>query len=201
MEDTALLTDDEIVALCAADGRPWPLNLPTVDPSAEDLAKAGIRGMRSLMVRRLAGSDAERPGVRPHQFIARDISAFLDARDRIGAYIAPASEHTTMGGAAITAARSGDDWVLDTVTAAGVHAVRRASAEEAISTVLSLAESAYAGTLFPDEESTAWLCVVRFGSDAENLIAVSAGEASGTVDGALIDSWDPASIRGLFTGS
>lgn len=41
--------------------------------------------MRSLMVRRLAGGDAERPGVRPHEMIARDVAAFLDATERVGA--------------------------------------------------------------------------------------------------------------------
>ncbi|MBN3459867.1 hypothetical protein JNN96_38240 [Mycobacterium sp. DSM 3803] len=199
MEDTALLTDDEIVALCAADGRPWPLSLMTVDPTTDEMSRAGIRGMRSLLVRRLAGGNADKPGVRPHELIARDVSAFLNATERIGAYIAPASDHSVLGGSAVTAARTPDGWVLDTSTAAGVHALRTATAEEAADAVLALAESAYGGALFADaEDRDEWVCVVRFGNSDENLIAVASGSVSGTVDGSAVTAWDPGFVRGLF---
>lgn len=202
MEDTALLTDDEIVALCAADGRPWPLSLMTVDPTTEELTRAGIRGMRSLLVRRLAGGNADKPGVRPHELIARDISAFLDATERVGAYIAPASDHSILGGGAVTAARKGDGWVLDTSTAAGVHALRTATATEAADAVLALADSAYSGSLFKDLDANGeWVCVIRFGDDAANTIALASGSVSGTVNGATITAWDPGFIRGLFPTS
>ncbi|CAM3656785.1 hypothetical protein H7J08_08520 [Mycobacterium frederiksbergense] len=200
MEDTALLTDDEIVALCAADGRPWPLNLTTVEPTAEDLTRAGVRGMRSLLVRRLAGGNADAPGVRPHEWIARDVSAFLGATERVGAYVAPASDHSTLGGAAVSAARADDVWVLDTSTAAGVHALRIATAHEAADAVLALAESAYSGSLFENADAQ-WVCVVRFGASAQNTIAVASGSVTGTVDGAPVTSWDPDYVRSLFVTS
>ena len=158
MEETAVLTD-EIVALCAADGRPWPIGLVTVEPTVEELSGAGMRGMGSLMVRRLAGGDADKPGVRPHEMIARDVAAFLDATDRVGAYIAPASDHSVLGGAAVTAARTPNGWMVDTATASGVHALRAASAEEANNVVLELAEKADSGELFVDTaEASAWVC-------------------------------------------
>lgn len=199
MEDTALLTDDEIVALCAADGRPWPLSLMTVDPTTEELTRAGIRGMRSLLVRRLASGNADKPGVRPHEMILRDISAFLDATERVGAYIAPASDHSVLGGAAVTAARAEDGWVLDTSTAAGVHALRTATADEAANVVLALAESAYSGALFDAAEADHdWVCVIRFGDGAANTIALSSGSVSGSVNGSAVTAWDPVFVRGLF---
>ena len=199
MEDTALLTDDEIVALCAVDGRPWPIGLTTVEPTAEDLARAGIRGLRSLMVRRLAGTDAEAPGVRPHQLIARDVAAFLDATERIGAYIAPMEDPDTIGGATVTAARAAEGWIVDTATAAGVHALRGATDTEAADAVLGLAEKAYGGELFDDPaEAARWVCVVRFGVGAGNVVVLSPGSASGTVDGAATTRWDPAALRRAF---
>lgn len=199
MEDTALLTDDEIVALCAADGRPWPLSLMTVEPTTEELTRAGVRGMRSLLVRRLAGGNADKPGVRPHELIARDVSAFLDATVRVGAYIAPASDHSVLGGAAVTAARTANGWVLDTSTAAGVHALRTATADEAADAVLSMAESAYSGALFdPDEAGRDWVCVVRFGDDATDTIALTSGSVTGSVNGSEVTAWDPNVVRGLF---
>lgn len=199
MEDTALLTDDEIVALCVADGRPWPLSLATVEPTAAELTRAGVRGMRSLLVRRLAGGDAEASGVRPHEWIARDVSAFVGATERIGAYVAPTADHSTLGGAAVSAAQTADGWVLDTSTAAGVHALRAVSAEEAADAVLALAESAYSGSLFANaDDESVWVCVIRFGSDAQNTVALASGSVSGTVDGAAVTAWDPALVRALF---
>lgn len=200
MEDTALLTDDEIVALCAADGRPWPLSLTTVEPTIEEFTRAGVRGMRSLLVRRLAGGNAEADGVRPHELIARDVASFLGASERVGAYIAPVSDYSMLAGAAITAARTSDGWVLDTSTAAGVHALRTVSADEAADAVLAFAQSAYSGELFGGSDASApWVCVVRFGRDAQNHIILSPGAASGAVDGVEVTQWDADLARGLFS--
>lgn len=199
MEETALLTDDEIVALCAADGRPWPLGLATVECTVAELSRAGMRGMRSLMVRRLAGSDADKPGVRPHQLIARDVSAFLDATERIGAYIAPADDPGVLGGASVTAARTPDGWVLDTATAAGVHALRTSTAAEAADAVLQLAEKTYRSELFADsEEASKWICVLRSGPESQHVLTLGPGTATGVVGGAQVDAWDADLVRGLF---
>ena len=199
MDDVALLTDDEIVALCAADGRPWPIGLNTVETTAEELSRAGMRGMRSLMVRRLAGGDAEAEGVRPHEMIARDVAAFLDATDRVGAYMARASDPAVLGGAAITAARTDTGWILDTATAAGVHALRQASTEEATVAVLDIAEQIYEGTLFTeDSDRAAWVCVLRFGSDAQNNLTIGHQSVIGEVNGAPVNRWDKQLVLDAF---
>lgn len=188
MDDAALLTDDEIVALCAVDGRPWPVGLTTVGTSAEELSQAGMRGMRSLMVRRLAAVPSDGSGARPHEDILRDVAGFLDAPRRIGAYVAPAQEHAVLAGASVTAAQTRGGWLLDTATAAGVHALRRASADEAAAAITEVAEKARSGKLFnhaPDPN--AWVCVVRLGPD--EVIALSGSGA---------DGWDPARIKDAF---
>lgn len=194
MDDTALLTDDEIVAICASDGRPWPFGLPTVETTTDDLTRAGMRGMRSLMVRHLAHRDAGRPGMHPHKTIVDTVGAFLDANERVGAYIAPASDHAALGGASVTTARTEDGWVVDTSTAAGIHALRLTSADDAAAAVLALVEHSYSGTIFTD--SSSWVCVVTFG--AENCIVIGPRSVSGLVDGSPVDSWSPDLIRGIF---
>ncbi|OBF29137.1 hypothetical protein [Mycobacterium sp. ACS4331] len=199
MEETALLTDDEIVALCVADGRPWPLGLPTVTATSDELTRAGVRGMRSLMVRRLAGGDAAQPGVRPHELIAQDVAAFLDATVRIGAYLAPAANHTALGGASVTAARTQDGWVVDSTTAAGVHALRAATGDEAAEAVIELAEKTYRGDFFADTAAGAkWACVVRLGTHADDRLVLGRERISGTVCGAAVIEWDAQLIRTAF---
>jgi hypothetical protein len=199
MEDTALLTDDEIVALCVADGRPWPVGLPTVETTSQALAQAGMRGMRSLMVRRLAGADADRAGVRPHEMIARDVAAFLDAPMRISAHLAPADNPSVLGGASVTAAQSPPGWVVDSATAAGVHALRGASSEEAAAMIVELADRTHSGEFFDSsEESSGWTCVVQLGSGPQNRIVVGPGTVSGSVDGAEVRQWDPRIVHAAF---
>ncbi|MEW5808619.1 MAG: hypothetical protein AB1925_04120 [Actinomycetota bacterium] len=165
MTDTVLLTDDEIVAVCAVDGRPWPLGLMTVEPTAVEMAKAGMRGMRSLLVRRYADQgSADAPAVMD-TVVARYVAAFLDADRRVGAYVAPSSDPVTLGGASVTAVRSGEDWLLDSTTAAGVHALRMASADEAVEAILGLVDKAEQDELFAEAEDPArWICVAALNS-------------------------------------
>jgi len=191
MDEAALLTDDEIVALCAVDGRPWPLGLITVGATTAEMVAAGMRGMRSLLVRQLATEAADGSGVRPHESLARDVVGFLDATRRVGAYVAPASDHSVLAGAAVTAAQTSDGWLLDTVTAAGVHALRRASADESAGAIVELVEQAYSGTFFDSaDDPTAWVCVVRYGQDPAEVIAVGKGSPA--------HGWDASLIRDVF---
>ena len=165
MTGTVLLTDDEIVAVCAVDGRPWPLGLMTVEPTAVEMAKAGMRGMRSLLVRRYAAQGtAETPPVMD-TLVARYVAAFLDTDRRVGAYVAPSSDPVTLGGASVTAVRSGEDWLLDAATAAGVHSLRTVSAEGVVEALLGLVERAEAGQLFSGaDDPTRWVCVAALDS-------------------------------------
>jgi len=191
MDEAALLTDDEIVALCAVVGRPWPVGLITVGATTEEMVAAGRRGMRSLLVRQLASEAADGSGVRPHEILTRDVMGFLDATRRVGVYIAPASDHSVLAGAAVTAAQTSGGWLLDTVTAAGVHALRRASTDESAGAVIELAKQAYSGTLFSSaDDPAAWVCVVRYGQGSTEVIAVGKGSPE--------HGWDPSLIHDVF---
>lgn len=176
-DDVVLLTDDEVVALCAIGGRAWPLGLITVGSSPEDVTQAGLRGARSLAVRKLMTQSAD--GTRsPEPSLAREVAAFADAADRIAAHIAPAADHNFLAGASVTAARTADDWLLDAATADGVHALRRQSADEAATAIVDFVEAVL------DAARDGVVCVVRSGQDAT---AVSDRSA-----------WNPEAVREAF---
>jgi hypothetical protein len=40
------------------------------------------------------------------------------------------------------------------------------------------------------DDRSSWVCVIRYGPEAQNLIAVGNGSVSGVVDGSPVDSWD-----------
>jgi hypothetical protein len=123
-----LLTDDEVIALAAVLGRPWPTGLATVESAPEALQEAGIRGIRSLAVRGLlTGDPTTESGFVIHPELEAAVVGFLTAARHIGAYLAPADEPDRLAGASITAASSGSDWWLVSTTAQGVHGIRPAS--------------------------------------------------------------------------
>jgi hypothetical protein len=140
MNEAVLLTDDELVALCIIDGRPWPLGLTTVGTASEALTQAGLRGVRSLVVRRLL-TDSNGTVGRPDPTVAQEVSAFIGAEKRVGAHIATAADPSVLAGASVNAALTPDGWLLDTVTADGIHALRRVSAEAAATTVIDFVEA------------------------------------------------------------
>ncbi len=176
-DDVVLLTDDEVVALCAIDGRPWPLGLLTVGSSPDDLTQAGLRGVRSLLVRKLMTRSTD--GTRsPHPLLVREVAAFIAATDRVAAHIAPAAGHDILAGASVTAARTADGWLTDAATADGVHSLRRVSADEACTAVVDFVEAAL------DEARGGMVCVVRRGPAGRDAIVVSQRSA-----------WNPDVVR------
>jgi hypothetical protein len=183
VDEPVLLTDDEIVALSAVDGRPWPLGLITVGGTADELTQAGLRGIRSLAVRRLI-ADATEGDRRPDPALARDVAAFISAQHRVGAHIAPAASVDVLAGASITAARITDGWLLDTATADGVHALRRVSPEEAESAVIDFVEAVIG------EARAGLVCVLRYGRSGENATVVSDQSA-----------WNPTQVRDAFAAA
>jgi hypothetical protein len=166
VDEPVLLTEDEIVALSAVDGRPWPLGLITVGSTADELTQAGLRGIRSLSVRRLIADSAEGQR-RPDPDLSGEVAAFISAEERVGAHIAPAANPDVLAGASITAAHTTDGWLLDAATADGVHALRRVSSDEAQTAVVDFVEAAI------DEARLGVTCVLRHGADGENATVVA----------------------------
>jgi hypothetical protein len=114
------LTDDELVALAVDRGRPWPTPLPTVNlEDAKEIQRSALRGLRSLGVRgglrdgelippldEVAAATASQPGL----LLYRGDEAG-DPRPGSGLGIA-------------VVALPGSSWLLDEVSASGVHLLR-----------------------------------------------------------------------------
>jgi hypothetical protein len=111
-----LLTDDEIVAVAADAGTPWPSRLPTVDVSDDAaLTAAAQRGWRSLSVREL--SSAPVPIDRLHPIFT--------ARPIVETYLADDQLVRLDGATASIYYRTPDqEWIVEVTTAIGVHAYR-----------------------------------------------------------------------------
>jgi hypothetical protein len=175
MDEAMLLTDDEMVALCIIDGRPWPLGLMTVGTTSDELTQAGLRGVRSLLVRRLLtgskGADAL-----PDPTVAREVAAFIGAETRVGAHVALAADRSVLAGASVNAALTADGWLLDTATADGIHALRRVSADDAAATVIDFVEAVHAS----------------HDGGGQDVVA------SIVVAGSPVQEWNPALIREAF---
>jgi hypothetical protein len=179
MISSLLLTDDEVIALAAVVGRPWPIGLATVASTAEALREAGVRGVRSLAVRGLlAANPTSEPTHVIHPELEALVVGFLAAPSHVGAYLAPADEPDRLAGASITAARSDSDWLMVSTTAQGVHGIRPASQTEVLDAVAELAEKTHDGTLLSGStDAAAYSCVIRWG-DGEDQRLVVAGRGS-----------------------
>lgn len=190
MAQGILLTDDEIVALAALLGRPWPTGLATVAATADELTRAGMRGVRSLTIRGILTADAEF-GYSAHPGVSAVIETFLCAPRRIGAYIAPASAVETMAGASITAVPVAGIWWIDSATAQGVHGFRQAEADEVIEAITDLADQTRDGTLLGGvDDPSAYACVIVYGDGPDQRTVVAANSSDG-------GSWD----RGPLTAA
>lgn len=171
MDHGLLLTDDEIVAVSALAGTPWPVGLATVGNTAETMRAAALRGVRSLTVRGLLAPRAgSTPGLPPD--LQQAAAAFLQGDRRVGAYLARMDHPEVMEGAAITAAFHNGRWWIDVSTPDGIHALRPIAGAEARTTVEQFARGIQSGELLKTTPNpSAFGCVIRWGTaDDEKAI-------------------------------
>ncbi|XUV47565.1 hypothetical protein ACRDU6_04080 [Mycolicibacterium sp. ELW1] len=170
-----MLTDDEVIALAAINNQMWPTGLTTVPPKPDAMRDAGMRGIRSLMVRGLINPESgPEGGYRVDPELDSVVTGFLGGAKRIGAYLAPARELNRLAGASITAAGAGSQWWLATATAGGIHNIRPSGRLEIIDALAELAEKTYDGTLLADTtDPSVYSCVIRFGVGDDDKIVVS----------------------------
>lgn len=188
MSQGFLLTDDEIVALAALLGQPWPTGLVTVDATAGELSRAGMRGVRSMTIRGILTADVE-SGYAVHPGVSAVIETFLRAPRRIGAYIAPTADVETMAGAAITAVPVAGIWWLDSATAQGLHGFRQVEGEAVLEAVAELADQTQDGTLLAGfDDPPTYACVIVYGDQPDQRTVVLA-------DSAHCGSWDRGPLR------
>jgi hypothetical protein len=111
-----LLTDDEVIALAVAREMVWPGGTPTVDTeSRAQLIGAAFRGDRSLLARGLLHGD---DGGSPAESIGDWVN---DAPGRIVVYIGDDRLARSSWGIASAHYPSAEGWLLETVSAVGLH--------------------------------------------------------------------------------
>ncbi|NDJ91776.1 hypothetical protein [Mycolicibacter kumamotonensis] len=194
MAQGILLTDDEVVALAALLGRPWPTGLATVATTAQELSQAGKRGVRSLIIRGIVTADAE-SGYTTHPGVSAVIETFVNASQRIGGYIARSAALETMAGASLTAVPVAGIWWIDAATAQGVHGFRQAEAEEVLAAIAELADHTRDGTLLSGVDDAAeYAFVIVYGDGPEQRIVVPANSSDGT-------AWDRGPLQQVFAAA
>lgn len=131
---TIRLTDDEALALASLAGRPWPSVLPTVDTaSADDVAAAIRRGVRSLGVRDLVTAPAEGE---PTGGFDASVGPLVDALRGTTAFVLHQAQAAPPHHAAgVVVLAFGDETtsetVLDVVSPTGIHDVAPMPSDEA----------------------------------------------------------------------
>lgn len=178
MDQGLLLTDDEIVAVSALGGTPWPVGLATVGDTAETLRAAALRGVRSLTVRGLLTTRAGSTPCLPPD-LEQAVAAFLQGNTRVGAYLARMDDPEVMAGAAITAAFHNSSWWTDMSTPDGIHAFRPTTGAEARAAVEHFARGIQSGELLKTAPNpSAFGCVIRWGTADDEKFVLEANQDS-----------------------
>lgn len=163
----ALLTDDELVALAAADDAMWPAAVPTVDVDNDtDMARAILRGRRSLGIRELVSPD--QTGDDDSVTLARDL---VRADPPLFAYLARDGQVARMAGNGFAAARRADgSWVTDVTAIAGVHNLAVADGETVVALLAELVAKVFADGALGGPNDSALYIVGSSSRNAERSV-------------------------------
>lgn len=189
---TAILTDDELVAIAVEQQSQWFGNLPTVVASdAGELASASARGYRSLAVRELlAGTGTSR--LAPE--ILATVGPAVGQRPVIYAYLAQKAAPLIVTGASIAVfatAEVGKSTVVVTL-ASGINEVALFDPAVAESAARSFVKQVYLDGLGSERDDGAREAVALFLNEAGGtVLRVSKG---GVCQGALVGSEGAAAI-------
>lgn len=168
-----VLTDDELVAIAADAGSFWPGPLPTVDiEDVEALIAAALRGQRSLFVR----SRVTEEGVLDAA-LAGVVAPLAGRMDSYSVYLADARYQRANWGFATTHYATSTGWVIEEVSAVGVH--RFFGVEEGETRDyfrILLATAVEAGPEDRDEDSPVWLCIAATDAEGATVAAARRGE-------------------------
>lgn len=202
-----LLTDDEIVALVAATRTPWPYGLPTVPADDRALTAAGLRGLRSLAVRGLARTGT---AVEYSPQLSEAVRSAATAAHHVVAQVAVRESPAQPRGSAVGIFRAEDGWMADSVTLAGVHALRETTLDDAADLLLRFVTEVWEnGVTSPGEDAAMGLYIATANPRAKDHFVTQGSteafvrdRASGfeLPSGRHEDPWTLDDVRGLLAG-
>lgn len=185
-----LLTDDELVALAVEQSLAWPTGLPTVDVEMEQaLLVAALRGRRSLAVRGLFES-----GTAANELLASVRRDAVGAEGFVCLYIADPDGTRATDSVNLNAYRSGEGWLVETVSDLGVHQFAPLTTKELSTVYCGLAQAAYDRGLAGEAADALW--IVAATPDRQESISVRKGAVhrdNGDVEGTFDAMRDAAS--------
>lgn len=194
-----LLTDDEIVALCGATRASWPLPLLTVAQDERAVTAAAFRGLRSLLVRKLAtATGAGNPAVEPE---LAAIVARAAVASRLVVVHVSGVEQVGWAGAGVAAFVDDHGLILDVVNATGIHGLQNGDSVQAASTIAAFIRSRFdpAGEVTPSADG----CIVIAASGHEPVYRIRPGlvevgtVAAGTKVFEVSDASTPTAVDAL----
>ena len=171
-DQQVLLLDDEVVALAARAGTPWPSNTPTIDPTEEGgVRTAAFRGVTSLVMRSLVDRSTDGTLVEP----LRSLSAvILTGRPVFGTFTALDDGRLVPFFGSTAVYEADGSWVTESITPTGVHYLLPTDREQCVAQASDLIERAVAGA--EDVDELAFLCFVGappMDTDAEQSVRIA----------------------------
>lgn len=192
-----LLTDDEVLALAGLESKDWPLPLLTIgEPTEANLRLAAFRGMRTLTIRRLVKTPEGGHEAEVNPALRDKVVRILGASKVVLAHVSP-PDRVALGGAAVVAFQSGEEWVIDSLAANGVHALSVVDKDGALSIMNEFIQLAN-DSVSPGMRGES--CVVASSNSGLNAVRVMPGKAQvGAIVGSPSTPRFEASAQGVLS--
>lgn len=198
-----LFTDDEVVALCGATRSSWPLPLLTIAQDERAVRAAAFRGLRSLLVRKLAmATGAGNPVVEPE--LAAIVARAAAASRLVVAHVSGV-EQVGWAGAGVAVFVDEQGPILDVVNATGIHGLQTVDAVQAARTIAAFVQTRFdpAEDVTPSPDG----CIVVAASGQERVYRIRPGlvevgeVAAGTAAFEGSDASSPTAVQALVEGA
>lgn len=192
-----LLTDDEMVALCGATRSSWPLPLLTVAQDERAVTAAAFRGLRSLLVRKLAtATGAGNPAVEPE--LAAIVARAAAATRLVVAHVSGV-EQVGWAGAGVAVFVDDQGLILDVVNATGIHGLQTADSAQAAHAIATFVQTRFdpAAGVTPSSDG----CIVVAASAEERVYRIRPGlvevgeVTAGTTAFEVSDASSPTAVQ------
>ncbi|MDQ1394464.1 MAG: hypothetical protein QOF30_3441 [Acidimicrobiaceae bacterium] len=178
-----VLTDDEVIALGARSGKPWPSPIFSVDVTdAFEVRRAVERGARSLIARGLLGVSAEDSLEAGISDILRPV---LDGNLSLGTYLVDSKLAFAPTGLATAAyATNEEPWTSEIIAPNGLHYLLQEGSNKCLESIREFLESCFMSgiprlPLAPPETSEpAFVCAMRRSSSDEIRVAAFRRDAA-----------------------